>query len=406
MPVRLKRVVVENFKSFEHLDVSLNDFNVIIGANASGKTNFLNVFRFIRDIAYHGLENAVSIQGGVEYLFNLQIGLSKPLVFELVFTGSKPLEFSDLIPEDLSYKFSLVYDSTAKKVKVLDEELFQTLVIKSKSKEETGFVKFKRVSDGRFQLDSYHPKIIRERLRDIKAIYEPIFLINNLSSDTLFIQEMRWSFPLGIHPFGLTIKIFDFNPHAIKRAFHISGMANLEEDGSNLPLVLKNVFKRQENRHKLLLYLKDLLPHIKDISVDAFADRSLILNFQEDFTKDKPLPSFLISDGTMKITALLVALLFENSLFVAFEEPISHIHPSLISRIINTMKDFSSKKQILLTTHNPEVVKYAGIENLLLVYRDKKGFSMVSRPSEKEEVKVFLKNEIGIDDLFVNNILT
>jgi hypothetical protein len=51
------------------------------------------------------------------------------------------------------------------------------------------------------------------------------------------------------------------------------------------------------------------------------------------------------------------------------------------------------------------VVKHAGIEDILLISRDSEGFSVVSRPADKEEVRTFLENEIGIEELFVQNLL-
>ena len=69
------------------------------------------------------------------------------------------------------------------------------------------------------------------------------------------------------------------------------------------------------------------------------------------------------------------------------------------------MKDASQKKQIIATTHNPEIVKHAGLDNILLVSRDEEGFSRVSRPAGTEEVKTFLENEIGIEELYVQNLL-
>jgi hypothetical protein len=47
-----------------------------------------------------------------------------------------------------------------------------------------------------------------------------------------------------------------------------------------------------------------------------------------------------------------------------------------------------------------------GLENLLLIYRDKEGFSHISRPADKIEVKTFLEQEIGIEELYVENLLT
>ncbi len=87
------------------------------------------------------------------------------------------------------------------------------------------------------------------------------------------------------------------------------------------------------------------------------------------------------------------------------EEPERNIHPYLISKIVSMMKDASQKKQIIVTTHNPEAVKHASLEDILLVNRDKEGFSNICRPTEKIEIKTFLENEIGIEELYVQNLL-
>jgi predicted ATP-dependent endonuclease of OLD family len=73
------------------------------------------------------------------------------------------------------------------------------------------------------------------------------------------------------------------------------------------------------------------------------------------------------------------------------------------------MKEQSAKeegeKQIFVTTHSPEVIKHAGMENMYLVSRDEDGFSTVTKPAEKEEVAIFLENEMGLDNLFVQGLL-
>ena len=60
----ITKITLKNFKSFKNLKLELGKFNVIVGANASGKSNFVQIFRFLRDIAEFGLDNAVSMQGG------------------------------------------------------------------------------------------------------------------------------------------------------------------------------------------------------------------------------------------------------------------------------------------------------------------------------------------------------
>jgi len=40
----IKRIEIKNFKSFHHQKIALGQFNVLVGANASGKSNFLQIF--------------------------------------------------------------------------------------------------------------------------------------------------------------------------------------------------------------------------------------------------------------------------------------------------------------------------------------------------------------------------
>jgi Predicted ATPase len=151
--------------------------------------------------------------------------------------------------------------------------------------------------------------------------------------------------------------------------------------------------------------VKDLLPFVDNLSVEKFADKSLLFKLKESYNKKQYLPASLISDGTINITALIIALFFEKKPLTIIEEPERNIHPYLISKVVEMMKDASNNIQILVSTHNPEIVKIADLENLLLISRDKEGFSIISRPSEKENVKIFLKNEIGIEELYIQNLL-
>src|SRR5271165_242783 len=79
----LKSIHAKNFKSFRELNIRLDDFNVLIGANASGKSNLIQLFSFLRDIVESGLENAVSIQGGAQYLRNVNCAGDDAVEIEL-----------------------------------------------------------------------------------------------------------------------------------------------------------------------------------------------------------------------------------------------------------------------------------------------------------------------------------
>jgi predicted ATPase len=211
--------------------------------------------------------------------------------------------------------------------------------------------------------------------------------------------------PPFVRPPFEDVAIYDFDPKLPKKATPITGKADLEEDGSNLAIVLKNIIGDGERKRKLENLLGDLLPFVAGLKVEKFADKSLLFTLGETYAKEHYLPASLISDGTINVTSLIAALYFEKKPVAIIEEPERNIHPSLISKIVAMMKDASQGKQIIVTTHNPEVVRHADIGDVLLVSRNGEGSSTISRPSENKDVQVFLQNEMGLEELFVENLL-
>jgi predicted ATPase len=183
----------------------------------------------------------------------------------------------------------------------------------------------------------------------------------------------------------------------------MAGKAVLQENGENLALILKQIRADREKSRKFHNLLHYMLPFALQIGTRPYLGSSILLKLRETYYNDALL-AHLLSDGTVDVIALITALFFENKDVVVIEEPERDIHPHLISGLMELMKDAARYKQIIVTTHSPEVVKHAGLDNLLLVSRDRNGFSIISRPSEKEEVKIFLKNELGLDEIFTQNL--
>ena len=227
-----------------------------------------------------------------------------------------------------------------------------------------------------------------------------LFRNKRLPKKTLLLETI-YGFPLPhLDRFFDRIAIYDIDPKLPKKGVVITGKRELEPDAGNLALVLKNIIEDPEKKRKFSNLLRDILPFVEEFSVQKFMDVSLILTLRERYAKNRDLPASSLSDGTITIFALIIALYFEDKPFIIIEEPVSHIHPFLVARVIAMMKEASAKKQIMVTTHSTEVVKHASLNDILLISRDSEGFSLVSRPADKEEVRTFLENEIGIEELY------
>lgn len=415
----IERIKVSNFRSFKELDLELGPLTVLIGPNASGKSNLVQLFKFLRDIAREGLGNALSLQGGPGYLRNLKIGAASNVAFEIRSKQEGNLLFQPIEQENVGtlqasvhqiiYQFALKFEEKAEEVEIVEDKL--TLECHFIERLESQ-IKGKQLGSGELVISHANGRIdieasIGEHI--LKDWRFPVPLPGQYPVRAL-LYEMS-VFPLApflsvslAKPGDLRLSIYDFNPKGIKTSAPLAGKSELEEDGSNLAIVLKKIMDNKEDKRAFLNLLKDMLSFADDLAVERGLNNALRFKLKEKYSQAY-LPEFLLSDGTISIAALIVALFFEEKPFIIIEEPERHIHPYLISKLMSLLKDASRHKQIIITTQNPEIVKHAELEDLLLINRDKAGFSTVSRPAERERVKRFLEHDLGMDTLYVMNLL-
>lgn len=405
----LKSLKVQNFKSFEEIEVDFNQLNVLIGANAAGKSSFVQIFEFLRNIIKHDLKNAISMQGGVEYLRNINLGNKKPLQIKVVYNPSKfrkiEKEYDDYLvcrqSQEIIYNFSLDIKKDDK-IDILKDQLDVKMSYKKVSKESNEILAdlgnviltiFNQ--NGKLYTKLSMNDFKREKASQYFDIEKSFgFLddwLNNLGEERLILESpyADWIEPLIWRTFT-RLSIFNINTDLPKKATPISGKAELEEDGSNLAIVLRKILEDENKERKFINLVSDILPFIKEFEIEKYADKSLLFKAREGFMDSKYIPASLLSDGTINIISLIIALYFEQKEFVIFEEPERNLHPSLISKLVEMFKDASSGKQIIITTHNPEIIKFVELNNIFLVKRNGKGFSVIEKPGEKEEIQVFL----------------
>jgi predicted ATPase len=89
----IKRLTIEGFKSIRKLeDFELRSLNVLIGANGAGKSNFIEFFRFLREIVEQRLQLSVGTAGGADAYLYLGPKITRQIAAKLYF-GSNAYEF-------------------------------------------------------------------------------------------------------------------------------------------------------------------------------------------------------------------------------------------------------------------------------------------------------------------------
>ena len=319
--MKIKKIRLQNFKNFKDEVMEFGDMNILVGANASGKSNFLQALQFLKDKTLLGIEDAISLQGGEEYIFNL-------------------------------------YDKNIeKKLKI--------------------------------EVEYENEGVTKQYLLQIQFKEKGAFSVEENETIDFFRH----------------CSLYDFRIDALKMPSSLLQKSQLETNGSNLASVLRHLFEQEEKKNELIGLMAFLLPQINNISVVRGMDSSLMLTMNEAYQTEKAIPSELLSEGTILSTALVTALYFQNGAFNTFEEPEKGIHPALLAGLMTMFYEVSQKKQILITTHNPELLKHCRLADIRLIQRNANGLSNILKPIDKEMVNTFLKNEIGIDVLFTQNLL-
>ena len=414
----ITNIAVSNFKSFKNLDLDLGRFNVVIGANASGKSNFVEVFRFLKTLERENLVDAISLYGGGESILNKRLSSSELLRLGVSFGGqTKHGVLSYVQADETVYSFSLQFDNPQSEPVVEDDHLTQKMRIEV-GDEPTDMRVETFMSGGKRRVE-IGPQNLVDRIKDEKVPlnnpwlstpYERLRgtadLIEMWKANELLI---RLNFFNLIGPSGDSlfagVGVYDLEPRAVKRPHEKAGRASLDGNGENLVLVLKNILADPEKSRKFHNLLGYILPFAREVGVEQYLGTSLLLKLREEYHEESLLAN-LLSDGTVDLVALIVALFFEDKDVVIIEEPERNLHPRLISALVELLKDAARTKQVIITTHSPEIVKHAGVDNLLLISRDKEGCSTISRPANNEAVKIFLKNDLGLDELFIQNVLS
>jgi len=413
----ITNIKVSNFKSFKDLDLNLGPFNVVIGANAAGKSNFTQIFKFLRDVESNKLDDAVFMYGGSGSLLNRRIGVKDDL--RIGVKSDKEMAWGlrggrFIRVRETTYEFTLRFGSKGNGTMIVADRLHQKFESGTLSEKEGTLFEDDVTDKGEFSVGmvngepqvALEPPELAERFEEDK-ILPPFFFFPEYRSHPpdkkrLTVQSRY----LMLAPWALfaDIGVYNIDPHVAKKPFQIGGKAELEENGGNLALILRHMLEDSDKNRRFHNVLQDLLPFVVEVGTQKYPEKSVLINLRENYY-DGSFPAHLLSDGTISLAALIMALYFEDKEVIIIEEPERNIHPRLISGVMELMKDASRNKQIIVTTHSPEIVKHAGLENLLLVSRDKEGFSTISRPAEKEAVKVFLENELGLDDLFIQDLL-
>ncbi len=395
----LKKLILENWKSFRYAELYFDPLTVLIGTNASGKSNLVEALEFLRrmatgetvDVALNGDRALPSIRGGSQGII---FKPESPLTFtDQNFTVSLSIE--DEKQMECFYRLDIgpVLAALPQSFSIRNEDILWNNNQNKISLSGTNFNLF--VSTSGLPID-YKLLALNDKIENQE-------LTSDSPSNT-FINPEIWN-KLTVEKPNLRkfvceqlTSIFVMNPLPSQMRDYSRISENIEQDGSNIAGVLAALpeDKKIEVEATLCHYLEHFPEgDIKKIWAEKVGRLGIdaMLYCQEEWRHGEitEIDARSMSDGTLRLLGILTALLTrpEGSLIV-IEEIDNGLHPSRAELLVKILREIGSQRKIdlLITTHNPALLDALGPEIIPFV-------TVVHRDPETGESKLTLLEDIN-----------
>ena len=368
--MKLTKLYIHNYKSFYDTTIELDKMNIVVGENNSGKSNIIDVLEFIQIAKSKNFYTAISTKGGFDKVLNYNYN-EKNIIFEL--------EYEDI-------------DFLAKARFTVNQEVSVVSVLIYGKQEDKILPLHINASRHNRKLD-----IMKDRIYS----YEENVLKLNLIKE-LFLLQLK--FPSMIASIATT---YAFNTETIRNQSHKESIKELKKDGSNLGKNLFNIKNNYPNRFELIS--NSMIGTVNEI--DAVDVQETFGNYNLGFHEQhKQIGIDVVSDGTINLLATVTALNQEEdeSLLLAFDEPERYLHLKAVNYLLENFR--ASEKQILITTHSTEILKYANLDEIIFIYRDANGDTQSIRANKIEGLKDMLKElsyerDLTLDELIADGVI-
>jgi len=325
-PKLLKEIRLANLLSYgpEGAPISLEPLNVLIGPNASGKSNLISAIDFLAATP-RDLPQFFRAAGGIQ---------------EWLWQGGKPAPTASLAVVLETSIGSFRYD-----IRFTEHQL--TPYVESESlEEETGRPVFRLGLHRDGEEESYFeaPGALRNQsiFSQIKApqAYPELTLVGRELGRCRFFRD--WNF-------GRDSAVRRPQPADLPTDF-------LLEDASNLALVLSDLTNNHPRIKRLILEKLQLLyDRVEDVTVQVQGGTVQVFFHEKGLRR--PVPASRLSDGTLMYLCLLTILLHPSPPpLVCLEEPEIGLHPDALHEVAELLLDAATRTQLVVTTHSDILV--------------------------------------------------
>ncbi|AGY58676.1 AAA family ATPase [Gloeobacter kilaueensis] len=392
----LTRIEIDGFKTFEDFGIDIGPLLVVLGPNATGKSNLFDAIRFLSNLASKDLRSAVKgLRGEPHELFRIQPdgqpGTKMSFAVELLLESKATDPWGTQVQithnrvryevdierrmDEKGTERLVVVKEEAIPINAKDDRLFGSSFHAPSKQFRDTFMRYSRKTPWlTTELEGVNGKPSFKIFQDGRA---GRFLLAEAAEATVLssITTTEYRHLYAIREEMNSWKFLQLDPAVMRLPSSKLDDETLKSDGSNLATVLARIQMETASSTQPQGVLKDIAADLSSlisgiISLQVRDDRvnkryEVNLSVREGYA----LSSRIVSDGTLRILALLTLLHDPRQRgLICFEEPENGIHPYRLKTLINRLRELVTKpwntdisfeepfSQILMNSHSPVVL--------------------------------------------------
>jgi predicted ATPase len=353
---KLNKVSINGYKSIERQEVFLGDINVLIGQNGAGKTNFISLFRFLRNIIENKLK-VTSLKEGAENLLYYGSKETEQIVIHFDFESNAYF----IILEPTRNNSLIVVNEQCGSLQE-DRRIFWEKSI-ARSEDESGLSKNAKTN----KIAGY----VYDLLRNWR-----VYHFHDTSESA------------GVKKYG-----------------SLADTHFLLEDASNLAAYLFVLKQTQEQYYeRIVKTIQLVIPFFRDFILrpNPLNENTIRLEWQ-DMYSDRTFTAHELSDGSLRFICMATLLLQkELPQLILLDEPELGLHPTAITILAGLLKKASKRTQVIVSTQSVSLVNEFDVEDVIVVEKEK-GATIFKRLDAKK-LESWL-NDYSLGDLWDKNVI-
>jgi len=361
--MHVSHIALQNWKNFKQAEADLAGRMFIIGPNASGKSNLLDAFRFLRDVASEGLSTAVEKRGGVSRIRCLAARQSPAVAIRVRISAndSTPL-----------WEYGLTFNQDAQRTPLVREEIVRDL-----------------------QRD-----VTIEKRPNAEDESDPLRLTQTALEQIIANQEFR-----EVADFFRSVSYQHIIPQVVRDPQGFSPRP-IQDDPFGRDFLQRLWDTNQRTREawlrRISMVLGKAVPQLKSLEVemDKQGTPHLVGRFEHWRPHDARQDESQFSDGTLRLLGLMWAM-FEGDGPLLLEEPELSLHRAVVSalppmlaqlqeeiRRMRKNKPLSEARQLLISTHSEVLLNDKGISahEVLRIKPSMEGSVLVGTDAQEEDM--------------------